>query len=138
MQLPLQTRHKIAAIFNIPKTGPTEVFDNTIKSDGYPIKEIEERINLLSMQMYLETKETDMSLLWTWMVEKIEGRPLTRVNIDTTLAEQRRKEVLYDREILVRQAIEETPALDKALHTDYKKTHTPLGKPKRGRKPKAK
>ena len=64
-ELPLQTRHKIAAQFNIPKRGPTEVFDNQIKSDGYPIKEIEERLNVLSIADYLDTKETDMSSLWS-------------------------------------------------------------------------
>ena len=83
--LPLSVRHKLAAQFNIPKKGPTEVFDNQIKSDGYAIKDIEERINLVSLQVYLGTKETDTLILWTQMVDKIEGRPLTQVNIDTTI-----------------------------------------------------
>ena len=84
LQLPIKVRHKIAAQFNIPKRFPTEVVDNQIKNDGYPIKEIEERLNLVSLQMYLETKETDMSRLWVWMVEKIDGKPLTQFDIDTT------------------------------------------------------
>jgi hypothetical protein len=61
------------------------VVDNQIKVDGYPIKDIEERLNLVSLQLFVGTNETDMPKLWTWMVEKIEGKPLTQFDIDTTV-----------------------------------------------------
>lgn len=93
LQLPIQTRHKIAAQFNIPKRGPTEVFDNQIKADGYNIKEIEERLNKLSLQMFLDVKETDELLLWTWMLDKIEGRTLSQPNIDTTVRNESEEKV---------------------------------------------
>lgn len=87
LQLPLTTRHKLAAHFGIIKRGSTEVFDNQIKSDGYLVKEIEEALNIDAIQKYLGVAETDMLTLWMWLIEKIEDRPLTQVNIDTTTAE---------------------------------------------------
>lgn len=85
LELPISTRHKIAAQFDIIKRGSTEVVGNTIKSDGYIIKEVEEALNIDALQKYIETTETDMAMLWIWLVEKIEGKLLTQVNIDTTL-----------------------------------------------------
>lgn len=84
LELPINTRHEIAARFGIKKRGSTEVVDNAIKSDGYLVKEIEDSLNVKAIQEYVGTKEADMSLLWTWMVEKAEGREMTVPNIDTT------------------------------------------------------
>jgi len=128
-ELPIQIRHKIAAQFNIPKKGATEVFDNQIKSDGYLVKDIYDRLNTLSIQMYLETKETDMSKLWTWMVEKIEGRPLTQFDIDTTAQEQN---VIHPSKPDSKEVRKELIAKNEFIHDAITK------KPKRGRKPKAK
>lgn len=86
MELPITTRHKIAVQFGIIKKGSTEVFNNTVKSDGYVIKDIEEALNVDAIQYYLEVNETDMLTLWMWMIDKIEGREFTRPNIDTTIA----------------------------------------------------
>lgn len=86
--LPISTRIKIAGQFNIQKRGSTEVVDNHIKSDGYNIKEIEEALNIDAIQNYLGVQETDMMTLWMWLIDKIEGRELTQVNIDTTLFEK--------------------------------------------------
>jgi len=82
--LPISTRIKIANQFNIVKRGSTEVFDNQIKSDGYLVKEVEEMLNIDAIQSYLGVTETDMMTLWIWLVDKIEGRELTKVNLDTT------------------------------------------------------
>lgn len=82
--LSLPTRIKIASQFNIQKKGPTEVFDNQIKSDGYLIKDVEEALNIDAIQAYIGTQETDMMTLWLWLIDKVEGRELTQVNIDTT------------------------------------------------------
>lgn len=83
--LPINTRIKIAGQFGIQKRGSTEVVDNQIKSDGYVVKEIEEALNIDAIQTYLEVTETDMMTLWLWLIDKIEGRELTQVNIDTTV-----------------------------------------------------
>lgn len=85
LSLPLPTRHKIAAQFGIIKRGSTEVVDNQVKSDGYKIQEVEEALNIDALQKYIVTTETDMLALWMWLVEKIEGQPLTQSNIDTTI-----------------------------------------------------
>lgn len=74
LELSLPTRNKLAEIFGIVKKGPTEVFNNTIKSDGYVIKEIEEALNIDAIQKFVETEETDMQKIWTMLVDKIEGR----------------------------------------------------------------
>lgn len=85
MQLTLSTRIKLANQFGIVKRGSTEVFNDTIKSDGYLIKEVEQALNIDAIQKYLGVNETDMLTLWMWMIDKIEGRELTQPNIDTTI-----------------------------------------------------
>lgn len=124
--LDINTRHKIAKQFGIIKRGSTEVVDNQIKSDGYAIKEIEEALNIDAIQTYLEVTETDMMTLWLWLIDKIEGRELTIVNIDTTVKtievpkglEKETKQIAEDYERITGERVEV--------------------KPKRGRKPKAK
>lgn len=76
LSLPLSTRVKIADQFKIIKKGSTEVFNDTIKSDGYLIKDIETLIDVPTLQDYLNTEETDMGLLWEWMVDKVEGKQI--------------------------------------------------------------
>lgn len=121
LSLPINTRIKIANQFNIQKRGSTEVVDNQIKSDGYAIKEIEEALNIDAIQTYLEVQETDMMTLWIWLIDKIEGRELTVVNIDTTLMKP------YSE-------VEGTE-----LHpVDLMEAAKQINKPKRGRKPKSK
>lgn len=85
MATPISTRTKIAAQFGIQKKRSTHVANNEIVDDGYIIKEIEEALNIDALQKYLNTSETDMLTLWLWMVDKIEGREQTKVNIDTTV-----------------------------------------------------
>lgn len=80
IKLPIETRIKIAGIFNIPKQGPTHVFNNEIQSDGYSIKEIESALTIPALQGYLGSQETDMLKLWTMLVDKVEGR-VTEVKV---------------------------------------------------------
>ncbi len=120
-ELNISTRHAIAAQFGIQKKGPTEVFDNHIKSDGYLIKEVEEALNIDALQKYIGTNETDMMVLWMWLIEKIEGRELTQVNMDTTRQEISRE--------LNQISIDEVSKIAE---------FNSLNKPKRGRKPKQK
>lgn len=73
VQLSLPTRNAIADKFGILKRGSTEVFNNTIKSDGYVLKEVEEALNIDAIQKFLGTEETDMSVLWVGLVSKVEN-----------------------------------------------------------------
>ena len=73
LKLPISTRHAIADKFGIVKKGSTEVFNDTIKSDGYLIQDIEGALSLDAMQHYLDTEETNAAVLWTMLVDKIEG-----------------------------------------------------------------
>lgn len=79
--LSLVTRNKIASEFGIVKKGPTEVFANTIKSDGYLLKDIEDTLTLHNLQNYLGTTETDHTVLWNYLVDKIEGKNIQLVDI---------------------------------------------------------
>ena len=76
LDLPITTRIKIAEQFGIVKRGSTEVFNNTIKSDGFLIKEIETALAVGALQNYVdEPKETDLVVLWNLMLNKINGIP---------------------------------------------------------------
>lgn len=74
LALEITTRIKLANEFGILKVGSTHVVNNAIQSDGYLIKDIESKLNLVSIQNYLGTRETDLSILWNMLVDKIEGR----------------------------------------------------------------
>ncbi len=74
LELPIQTRHKIANYFGIIKRGSTEVVDNRVKSDGYLIKEIETALSKEKLQAYIGLELDSLPVLWEMMVNKIEGR----------------------------------------------------------------
>lgn len=74
LELPLATRDKIANEFGIERKGAVEVFSNTVKNDGYLIKEIESSLSLSSLQNYLGTEESSLPILWGWLIDKIEGK----------------------------------------------------------------
>ncbi len=74
LNLSIPTRIKIAREFGIEKKGQTHVEDNKVKSDGYHLVDIEKNLNVDSIKGYLETNETSMSVLWTMLIDKMEGR----------------------------------------------------------------
>lgn len=83
LSLPLTTRQKIAEVFGIEKKGPTEVFSNTIKSDGYAIQDIENALSRETMSAYVQRESTDLNALFDFMVDKIEGREVTPLITNT-------------------------------------------------------
>ncbi len=85
--LPLQTRIRIANEFGVIKKGSTEVVDNTIKSDGYILKELEEALNIDALQKYLNTTETDMQVLWMALIDKAEGRYASPIELNPIVIE---------------------------------------------------
>ncbi len=98
--LPLHQRNAIAHQFGIPKTGPTHVDNNTIKSDGYEIAAIEHGLNLDVLQQFLETEETEHAVLWQLMLTKL----FPETYPEGTVSESDALEVLET----VREAIETT------------------------------
>lgn len=72
LELPLQTRVKIANDFGIIKKTSTHVFNNVVQSDGYDIKDVEQALNLDALQKKFNTTETDLAVLWEWLVN---GKP---------------------------------------------------------------
>lgn len=71
VSLPISIRHQLAHKFGIPKKGPTEVFNNEIKSDGYSLKDIEQALTIPNIQEFVESDETNHEVLWGYMLEKI-------------------------------------------------------------------
>ena len=84
MSLPMTTRHALAAQFGFKQKTGMHVQDNVIISDGFLIKDVEEALNIDAIQIYLDVHETDMLNLWHMLIDKIEGRPIEPINIDTT------------------------------------------------------
>lgn len=74
LALPLQTRHKIAEQFKIPRTGYTQVNSNVIVHDGFDVKDIENSLNLVDVQDYLNTEEENVDKLWEMLLNKIDGK----------------------------------------------------------------
>ena len=81
LDLPLATRHKIAAAFGIKKLRSTHVVNDYVQDDGFDIKEIELTLNVENMQKYLETSQMDITVLWGQLVDKIEGREIPKEEV---------------------------------------------------------
>ncbi len=75
ISLPLHTRIAVASQFGIIKRGPTEVFNNTIKSDGYLIGEVEEALNEVNLLNYLKIEiGPTHAELFDLTLRKMEGK----------------------------------------------------------------
>lgn len=72
--MPVSTRHKIASQFGIGKTRPTHVVGNMVQDDGYEIKNVESALSESALNAYTGADTDDMEVLWTTMIDKIEGR----------------------------------------------------------------
>ncbi len=95
-ELPLSTRHKIAGEFGIIKKGPTHVADNVVRDDGYAVKDIEAALTMHSLQKYLGTSETDVTVLWSYLVDKMEGRDIQIMDISTPVEIVEKKEEIIN------------------------------------------
>lgn len=74
-QTALVTRDKIAKDFGIERKNGIEVFANEVKSDGYLVKDIEEKLTKEAMQQILNTTEDELAVLFDMLVEKYEYVP---------------------------------------------------------------
>lgn len=75
LKLSISTRHKLAHIFKIPKTGATEVVSNEVVRDGYSIHDIEAAITKDALQYYLGSTQDNFMYLWEDTINKLEGNP---------------------------------------------------------------
>lgn len=139
-ELPLPVRHEVAKIFNIPKVGPTEVFSNTIKSDGYLLKDIEAAITVASLQSYMRLDETDMSVLWEHFMNRLNGfevepEPMAAADSNTEASEPPVTDAL-ENQMADSQAVRQRPVKTKIAGSNPAQ---PAKKPvKRASKPRAK
>lgn len=70
---PFITRVKIAQEFGIAKLRATHVSDNVVVDDGYNVKDIESALNVEAMQVFLNSKEEDVEVLFTLVIDRIEN-----------------------------------------------------------------
>ncbi len=92
LSLSLATRHKIASEFGIVKKGPTHVADNIVKDDGYSVKDIEVALTMYNIQKYFGTTETDVTVLWSYLIDKMEGKDIQLLDINTPMQIVEKKE----------------------------------------------
>ncbi len=83
LELPIQTRIRIASEFGIIKKGSTHVVDNQIQSDGYSVKDVEQALNVDAIQQKLGTNETDMAKLWELLISPPQSNVVLDVPIIT-------------------------------------------------------
>lgn len=85
LALPLATRHKLAEQFNITKTGYTQVNSNVVTHDGYDVHDIESAMTVPAMQIYLDSDDDNVNLLFTLTVDKVEGRDVMPLELPAEL-----------------------------------------------------
>lgn len=85
LRLPIDTRHKIADIFKIKKSGGTEVVSNEIVKDGYSVHDIDAAVTKEALQQYLGSTQENFQWLWEDMINKVEGKPLAHEETTATI-----------------------------------------------------
>lgn len=71
LELPISTRRQIASKFGIVQKSAVEVFNDTVKNDGYHIKDVELALTKESIQKYLESDENELPILWNELIKSI-------------------------------------------------------------------
>ena len=72
MALPHDIRTHLVGVFNIPRTGTSEIRDNEILSDGYSNVDLQ-AITLIKMNEYIGSKETSFPRAWEISCSKAKG-----------------------------------------------------------------
>lgn len=82
LSLPLQTRNKIAGVLGIERKGGVEVFNDTIKNDGYLIKDLEDKLSVSNLQRHFNSTE-DITILFGYLIDLADGKiPQVPVKIE--------------------------------------------------------
>lgn len=88
LDLPFETRIKIADMLGIEKKGATEVFENRVVNDGYVVKELEEAITVENVQKLFSEVQNDPELLWNKLVNKAEGKDAPAVGSSEAISDK--------------------------------------------------
>ncbi len=73
-------------MFGIEKTGSIEVFQNRVVRDGYDVKDLDSRLTEDKAREILNTTETDSTVLWSYLVDKVEGKDIQILEVPTQVA----------------------------------------------------
>lgn len=79
MQLEKAIRSHLVSVFNIPRTGITEVRDDTVIADGYSVEDLK-AISLAKMTEYIGSEET-FPRAWEITCSKAKGEVYPPINI---------------------------------------------------------
>lgn len=96
----LATRDKIAKDFGIERKNGIEVFANEVKSDGYLVKDIEEKLTKEAMQAKLDTAEEDFAVLFDMLVTKyeyvapVESAPIASTTVQPVVIRAEKIEII--------------------------------------------
>lgn len=74
LKTPLITRVKIAQQFGIAKLRSTHVSNDVVVDDGYNIADVERAMSVEAMQLFTESKEKNVLVLFQMVVDKLEGK----------------------------------------------------------------
>jgi hypothetical protein len=73
LQIPRETRLKLAETFGVPRSSINEVVDQVVVSDGFTVTDLN-AITTEKMQAFLGSKKTDYFELLYACVDKLEGK----------------------------------------------------------------
>ncbi len=122
LDLPMAMRVKIATQFGIIKKGSTEVFNNTIKSDGYLLKDIETSLSAENLRIFVdEPNENDMVTLWNLMLNKMNGIP------KITKEDKKEIPVIVEEQVAPSKPVKEESELTKVVKANAKPKKTKHG-----------
>lgn len=77
VSLPVEVRYRIRAIFDIPKSGITEVHDAQVISDGTTHEDFKS-LTTEKMQAYLNSDSTDFHKLFDTVIAKVSDEVFKR------------------------------------------------------------
>lgn len=84
----LSTRQQIAKTFGIAKIRATHVSNDQIVDDGYNVKDIENALNKTVLQGHLNSKETDIDVLYGMLVQSIENPQPVKLEVKSETEEK--------------------------------------------------
>lgn len=85
LETSLGTRIKIAQQFGISKHRSTHVSNNVVIDDGYNIADVERVLDVNNLQTFLNSTETDIILLYSHLVDVMEGKVAIIMNTEDSV-----------------------------------------------------
>ena len=97
MLLDKKIREHLVTVFDIKKTGPTEIRDNLIIQDGYSVEDLK-AISLEKMTAYIGSEET-FPRAWEITCSKAKGEVYPPINISPMADEPRDVEPIIETKV---------------------------------------